>query len=103
MINSEQDTTYYPGGTARITVIKLLVAFLELPLGRLELGVLGELELRSHRVRVRLLLRHRFLPDRSTRRSSVQSEARFAAGGGRSDQAWKMLTSEAADDCGLLP
>lgn len=44
-----------------LCVIKLLVAFLELPLGRLELGVLGELELRSHRVRVRLLLRHRFI------------------------------------------
>jgi hypothetical protein len=82
MINNEQNTTVYlyPRGTARITIIKLLVAFLELPLGRLELGVLGELELRSHRVRVRLL-RHRCLPDRSTKRSSVQSEARFAAGG----------------------
>jgi hypothetical protein len=51
------------------------VQLLEVPIRRARVHiVLGELELRSHRVRVRLL-RHRFLPHRSTKRSSVQSEA----------------------------
>lgn len=60
------------------TVIGFLVPFLELPLGRLELGVLRELQLRSHRVRVELS--RRFLQtDRAELRQPDFAAIRFGS------------------------
>lgn len=68
----------YTHSSSTHTVIGFLVPFLELPLGRLELGVLRELQLRSHRVRVELS--RRFLQtDRAELRQPDFAAIRFGS------------------------